>query len=194
MTEQRRNPDTGMIAGGVVLIILGLAIFFWAKEHSPHMGFGQMLMRLDSWVFKPSVYNAVLVVCALLGLLGIASLVRGLQGNTGAVLKSELSHPPAAKTVCDNCGKSFPSHFYLERVSDENYFCEQCRKDAAPMTQKKVEKAADAGVGQPVAGAASASATRSIEQRLDRLKALFESNAINEQEYHERRSKLLDEI
>ena len=36
--------------------------------------------------------------------------------------------------------------------------------------------------------------TRSIEARLDQLKGLFEKGAIDEQEYSDRRSKLLDEV
>jgi uncharacterized membrane protein len=40
----------------------------------------------------------------------------------------------------------------------------------------------------------TATATRPIEQRLDQLKALFDKGAIDEQEYSERRAKLLDEV
>jgi hypothetical protein len=55
-------------------------------------------------------------------------------------------------------------------------------------------KAASAGAGQFVTDAATTSGTQPLEQRLDRLKALLDSGAIDEQEYRDRRSRLLDEI
>jgi hypothetical protein len=54
-------------------------------------------------------------------------------------------------------------------------------------------KAASAGGGPPARNSTAAVA-QSIEQRLDRLKALFNSGNISEQEYRERRDKLLDEV
>jgi hypothetical protein len=51
--------------------------------------------------------------------------------------------------------------------------------------------AACAGGGH---AARDSTATRPIEERLDQLKALFEKGVIGEQEYSERRGKLLDEI
>lgn len=53
--------------------------------------------------------------------------------------------------------------------------------------------AACAGAGNP-ARDSTGTATRSIEQRLDQLKALFDQGAIDEHEYRERRGKLLDEV
>lgn len=53
--------------------------------------------------------------------------------------------------------------------------------------------AACAGAGNPARDSA-ATATRSIEQRLDQLKTLFNQGAIDEAEYRERRGKLLDEV
>ncbi|HEX4965145.1 MAG TPA: SHOCT domain-containing protein [Thermoanaerobaculia bacterium] len=56
--------------------------------------------------------------------------------------------------------------------------------------------AASAGAGYFPQEEAVAIATtaQSLEQRLDRLKALFDSGAIDEQEYRERRAKILDEV
>jgi hypothetical protein len=54
-------------------------------------------------------------------------------------------------------------------------------------------KAASAGRGQSERDS-TAAAAQPVEQRLDRLKALFDSGVINEQEYRERRGKLLDEV
>lgn len=53
--------------------------------------------------------------------------------------------------------------------------------------------AACAGAGY-IAKEPEATTTRSIEERLDQLKVLFEKGAINEQEYDARRSRLLDEV
>ena len=51
--------------------------------------------------------------------------------------------------------------------------------------------AACAGAGQT---AKDLTATRPIEEQLDQLKALLEKGIISEQEYSERRNKLLDEV
>lgn len=53
--------------------------------------------------------------------------------------------------------------------------------------------AACAGAGNPARDSASTT-SRSVEQRLAQLKALFDQGTIDEQEYRERRSKLLDEV
>lgn len=53
--------------------------------------------------------------------------------------------------------------------------------------------AACAGEGH-AGSAPTASATRPIEQRLVQLKELFDKGVIVEQEYRERRAKLLDEV
>jgi hypothetical protein len=37
-------------------------------------------------------------------------------------------HPSASKTICDRCGKSFPSHFYLQKVGNGQDLCEGCRQ------------------------------------------------------------------
>ena len=48
--------------------------------------------------------------------------------------------------------------------------------------------------GVDSARAAPTMEIRSIEHRLEQLKALFDKGAIGEQEYNERRSRLLDEV
>ena len=58
---------------------------------------------------------------------------------------------------------------------------------------KAASAGASIGSSQP-AKDSKAAAAQPIEQRLDRLKALFDSGKITEQEYRERRSNLLDEV
>ena len=53
---------------------------------------------------------------------------------------------------------------------------------------------AGAGYSPREESAALAITAQSLEQRLDRLKALFDSGAIDEQEYRDRRAKILDEV
>jgi len=65
--------------GGIVCLILSLSVFLWAKEHSPNMGFGEMLMKMDSYYIKQPVYNILLIFCALLGLIGIINVLLGTQ-------------------------------------------------------------------------------------------------------------------
>ncbi len=76
-----KKSGTAKIVRGIISLILGLAVFLWAREHSPRMGFGEMLTKMDSYILKPELYNVVLIICALLGLNGLYLLVTGFQAN-----------------------------------------------------------------------------------------------------------------
>ena len=69
---------------------------------------------------------------SLLGILGVGGFVAyffvrpaNVQAHTAPV-----EHAPASKTMCDQCGRSFPSSYYLAKSPDNRYLCEACR--AAP--------------------------------------------------------------
>lgn len=62
----------------------------------------------------------------------ILGFVRGTDGPNKYSLAHASSGPspvyaPASKTMCDQCGNSFPSSFYLEKSQDSRYLCEKCR-------------------------------------------------------------------
>jgi hypothetical protein len=78
MTENVRNSGPRIVAG-VVAIAIALAISFWAHAHSPHMGFGEMLMNLDSYIIKEPFYSVIMIIAAITGVFGILAIVRGLQ-------------------------------------------------------------------------------------------------------------------
>ena len=59
-------------------IILGLFIFLWARAHSPHMGFGEMLTKFNSYVIKEPQYSFILLFAAGLGIVGIVLLTLGI--------------------------------------------------------------------------------------------------------------------
>jgi hypothetical protein len=54
--------------------------------------------------------------------------------------------------------------------------------------------AACAAAGHLALQASVTSTSQSIEDRIERLKSLFDKKVITEQEYKERRAKLLDEV
>jgi hypothetical protein len=45
------------------------------------MGFGEMLTKLNSYMIQPTVYNIILIICALLAINGVVMIVLGLQAN-----------------------------------------------------------------------------------------------------------------
>jgi len=69
------------IIRGIISLVLGLGVFLWAREHSPNMGFGEMLTKLNSYMIQPTVYNIILIICALLAINGVVMIVLGLQAN-----------------------------------------------------------------------------------------------------------------
>lgn len=78
MAESTRNSG-GSIAGGLVAVVIALAIALWAHSHSPHMGFGEMLMNWDSYIIKEPFYSIIMMIAATSGIAGIVAVVRGVQ-------------------------------------------------------------------------------------------------------------------
>ncbi len=74
MPEKKGKAASQVV--GVICIALGIALALWARSHSPHMGFMEMMGKADSFVLKEPVYNVALIVAALLGLLGVIRLVQ----------------------------------------------------------------------------------------------------------------------
>ena len=66
-------------AAGVAECVAGLAVFLWAKGHSPNMGFMEMCAKADSYILKEPFYDIILIIAALLGLAGIINIVIGIQ-------------------------------------------------------------------------------------------------------------------
>lgn len=81
MAAAPRKSGTARIIRGIISLVVGLGIFLWAREHSPYMGLGAMLARMDSFVLQPKVYNGALIISALLGLNGLVLLVLGFQAD-----------------------------------------------------------------------------------------------------------------
>jgi MFS family permease len=69
------------IALGVILILAALGVFLWANQHSPNMGIGEMLTKLDSYIIKQPWYNILLIACAASGIGGAILIIKGLQGG-----------------------------------------------------------------------------------------------------------------
>lgn len=73
--------ETEKIIVGGIASIAALAIYLWARSHSPHMGFGEMITKLDSYIIKEPIYSLIVLVAASIGLIGIISIVLGLKGT-----------------------------------------------------------------------------------------------------------------
>jgi hypothetical protein len=82
-----QSQSRSQILRGSILLFAALVIYLWARDHSPHMGFGQMLMRLDSYILNPPIYNSVLLICVLLSAAGIVNLVRGFRPDAPTEVK-----------------------------------------------------------------------------------------------------------
>ena len=81
---QSRNSPKGsapLSASGVVSIVLGLALGIWAHSHSPNMGFGEMITKMDSYILKPPVYYAAMVTAAMLIICGAAAVFKSISIN-----------------------------------------------------------------------------------------------------------------
>lgn len=77
--------ETGKIIVGAIATIAALAIYLWARSHSPHMGFGELITKLDSYIIKEHIYSLIVLVAASIGLFGVICIVLGLKGaKTGA--------------------------------------------------------------------------------------------------------------
>jgi hypothetical protein len=68
---------------GIVLILVAIGLYFFAQEHNPNMGFGDMLRHLDGWRMSKPVYYLVMISAALLGVVGAVSVFNGFQKNVG---------------------------------------------------------------------------------------------------------------
>jgi len=78
MVETARNSGS-RIFGGVVAVVAALAISLWAHGHSPHMGFGEMLMNWDSYIIKEPFYSIIMILAATTGIVGAVAIVRGFR-------------------------------------------------------------------------------------------------------------------
>jgi len=80
MTDKSKKTGNGKLVRGIIYLVISLAIFLWAREHSPNMGLDEMLTKpMDTYILKPDIYNGILIACAAFGLLGAITVVRGLQ-------------------------------------------------------------------------------------------------------------------
>lgn len=76
MSPQGRSASK--IIWGIIYVILGLIIYLWVNQHSPHMGFGEMMTNLGSYYIKEPLYTIIILVAAILGLNGVVLLIRGV--------------------------------------------------------------------------------------------------------------------
>ena len=66
---------------GILEITIGLGVFLWTRSHSPQMGLGEIMMK--KWILDETAYNVFLLIAVLFALMGIVTLIRGLQTGKG---------------------------------------------------------------------------------------------------------------
>lgn len=66
---------------GFVLILVAVGLYFFASEHNPNMGLGDMITHLDGWMLAKPIYYGVMILAALLALVGVVSIFNGFQKN-----------------------------------------------------------------------------------------------------------------
>lgn len=73
------HKSSSHIVGGIFAIVIALAIGLWAHAHSPHMGFGEMLMHWDSYIIKEPFYSIIMLIAATAGIVGVFAVARGFR-------------------------------------------------------------------------------------------------------------------
>ena len=78
--------DTPMSRGalqfiGAAEIAAAIGIFMWARAHSPNMGFGEMMTKLDSYYLKEPYFTSAMIIAGIFALVGVLSLVKSLLPN-----------------------------------------------------------------------------------------------------------------
>jgi hypothetical protein len=71
----------GSQVGGVVKIILALALYFFATSHSPHTNFWGRLNHLNDRVLSEPAYDVIMILSALLGIVGAVNLFNSFQNK-----------------------------------------------------------------------------------------------------------------
>lgn len=97
----KRRPGA-LRATAIVGIMLGLALGFWARAHSPHMGFGEMMTKMDSYMINEPAYYAFMGVAALLVLLGAGAFFTSL----GTPVPAGAAFPPGVGSSLDQIKKA----------------------------------------------------------------------------------------
>lgn len=92
-----KASKTRMQISGIFGLAVGILLFVWARSHSPNMGFGEMMTKMDSYILKPEVYYGAITIAVLFALGGAINLVKSLQAegkkglNIGKILTGEGS-------------------------------------------------------------------------------------------------------
>jgi len=107
------------ITEGIFGIIMGLAIYLWARNHPPKM----FIMGPNDWCIPEPIYSIILLLAALFGIFGIVELVIGMFEQTKSrsplnnVINTSATKNSFNILFCSQCGK--PN----EKSSK---FCQEC--------------------------------------------------------------------
>ena len=75
----KKNPKKAQQFSGIFALVVGILLFMWARAHSPNMGFGEMITKMDSYIIKPPVYYSAIIIAVLFAIGGAINLVKSLQ-------------------------------------------------------------------------------------------------------------------
>ena len=79
MSNDQRRASGNKIILGIAHIAVALMTYAWARNHSPHMGFFEAVQKLNGYVIKEPLYSGVLIVAAIIGVIGVITIVKGLM-------------------------------------------------------------------------------------------------------------------
>ena len=109
------------ITEGIFGIIMGLAVYLWARNHPPQM----FIMGPNDWCIPEPIYSIILLLAALFGIFGIVELAIGMFEQT----KSRDSLNNIINTPVINKRKSF-NIFFCSQCGKPNEksskFCQEC--------------------------------------------------------------------
>lgn len=89
LATPRSKPNSSRISLGLAsgacgfgAVVGAIIVALWARSHSPHIGFMEMMAKVgenpEHWVLKEPFYSALMALVAITGLAGLVGLVFGI--------------------------------------------------------------------------------------------------------------------
>jgi|GEM_PF-4335381 len=99
MASQTKNISK--ILWGIVYTILGVGIYLWISQHSPHMNFTEMMTNSDTYLIKEPIYTIIILVAILFAVNGVVLIIRGIiaESKNTKEVNSQLKQTQSGNTA-----------------------------------------------------------------------------------------------